>query len=86
MIVIVYSYKYAKFYYYSMYMHSDSLAGCSDAEFKFTNGCCVSGNCSVILNDSSVCYCDQSCHEDDSCCGDIIEIGCIREFLIIIIA
>ncbi len=45
-----------------------------------TNGCCDGGDCSVMLPNGGICYCDQNCHDDGECCDDIEQIGCSGKF------
>ena len=59
---------------------SHQLGSCGLAEFS---GCCniSSPNCFGATGD---CYCDEICYEFGDCCDDIMDIGCLCEYLFIL--
>ena len=51
-----------------------------------SGGCCEGDGCANYDTDgTSVCYCNQSCHEFGDCCSDIAELPCLRKSVPIII-
>ena len=39
----------------------------------------------MVRPNGETCYCDQGCHAGDECCDDILQIGCGKLAIIIII-
>lgn len=56
---------------------NSTLNSCAQA--GFTDGCCVDEpNC---FGASGNCFCDEHCYEQEDCCEDILDIGCLGIYI-----